>query len=224
MRLLRLLLTPAMQTTNDQPRAARAKKPAPKKTAPQRTPDKKTKPIELIQAEGHGVCLSMSELAIEFGRDPDTIKKRITELDIRPTGKRNGYPVYRLRDVIRTERLDENGKMDPDKMRPAERSAFYRSENDRLTFERDCGLLYQRHEIEAELASVFRVVTQELDTLVDELERDVQPSPVVLSRIEDKLLLARERMYQAIAEGKTTSGALDAQPAAKRLQSWDVGP
>lgn len=213
-----------MQTTPDQASKVRAKKPAPAKASPKRSTDKKTKPLELLQAEGHGVCLSLTQMAEEFARDPETIKKRIVELDIRPTGKRNGFPVYRLRDLMRMERLDETGKLDPSKMRPAERSAFYRSENDRLTFERDCGLLFERHEIEAELAAVFRVVTQELDTLVDELERDVQPSPIVLSRIEDKLLLARERMYQAIAEGKTTSGALAAPAPAKSLGSWDVGP
>lgn len=219
-----------MQIPTGHPATVRAKKTAGKpgrktaaKAPPARAPDKKTKPIELIQAEGHGVCLSMSELATEFGRDPDTIKKRIAELDIRPSGKRNGYPVYRLRDVMRIERLDENGKLDPDKMRPAERSSFYRSENDRLQFERDCGLLYLRHEIETEIAAVFRIITQELDTLIDELERDVQPSPVVLARIEDKLLALRERMYQAIVRGKAISGALDV-PAARTVTSWEVGP
>ena len=47
------------------------------------------------------VLLSVSEAAREFGYHRQTIAKRIAELGIRPSGTRNGHPVYRVRDLLR---------------------------------------------------------------------------------------------------------------------------
>lgn len=187
---------------------------------------RRTKSLEEIQAEGHGVCLSLNEICEEFGRDYETIKKRLHEVDVRPTGTRHGHPVYRLKDLMRLERTDAQGNTDPDKMRPAEQSAYYRAQRDRMELEKDLKQLYRCEDIEAEFARVFRVVTHELETLVDELERDVQPSPMVLTRIEDKLIVLRERMYRAISEGRTAGDVNGAHPSQAQhpVASWDVGP
>ena len=53
------------------------------------------------------VLLSVSEAAREFGYHRQTIAKRIAELGIRPSGTRNGHPVYRVRDLLRIERTRE---------------------------------------------------------------------------------------------------------------------
>ena len=50
------------------------------------------------------VLLSISQAATEFGRDRATVAKRIAELGLQPTGKRRGYPVFRVRDLIEIER------------------------------------------------------------------------------------------------------------------------
>lgn len=146
----------------------------------------------------HGVCLSVSQWAAESGHDRHTVSKRITDLQIQPAGTRTGYPVYRLKDLLELERKTDGGKLDPDKMSPFERQAHYKAEEARLKVDRERGELLQREDVARENARVLKAIVQELDTIVDRIERDVGASPAILDKIEEVIDAIREAIYIAI--------------------------
>lgn len=158
------------------------------------------------------VALSVNQAAEEFGHDRRTVTKRIRELNIQPFGARQGHPVYRLRDLIEIERKSANGAQDPDKLNPFERQAHFKAESERLKVDLERGSLLRREDVEEEWARVLRAIALELDTVVDEIERDVGASPLVCEKIEQKLDVIRERMYQRIVEQPAEEDQDDAVP------------
>lgn len=76
----------------------------------------------------------------------------------------------------------------------------------RLDVER--GLLLRAEDVEAEWARVLKVISHELDLIVDEVERDVGASAVVLEKIEAKLDQIRQRMHDGIVNAD--AGAVSA--------------
>lgn len=173
-------------------------KPAVKKPAAKRAPAKVEKTIAETPPDAVGVLLSVSQASEEFGHDRRTITKRIGELGIRPAMERNGYSVYRLRDLMELERRGAEGKQDPDKMGPFERQAHFKAEGERLKVDQARGVLMVATHHQAEVARVLKVCVQELEAMTDEIERDVGASPIVLERIEEKIDRARQRMYDGI--------------------------
>lgn len=145
-----------------------------------------------------GVFLSINEAATEFGNARRTITKRIANLGIRPAGSRQGYSVYRLRDLLEIERRNDDGAKDPEKLNPFDRHAHYKAESEKNKVNRERGELITREAHEREGARRLKVVAQELDTVVDEIERDVGADPIVLEKIEQKIDTIRERMYEGI--------------------------
>jgi hypothetical protein len=145
-----------------------------------------------------GVHLSINQAAQEFGHDRATIAKRVRELGLSPAGERQGHPVFRLRDLLTMERHGPDGDADPDKMSPFERQAHYKAESEKQRVNLARGQLMQREAAEVEWSRVLRVIALELDTVVDEIERDVGASQSVLEKIEAKLDVVRERMYESI--------------------------
>jgi phage terminase Nu1 subunit (DNA packaging protein) len=131
--------------------------------------------------------LSVSQIADEFGMARATVAKRIEALGIRPEGKRLGYPVYRMRDIVRisgdAEPGDEN---DPLRMRPTDRRAWFQSENERLKFEQEQGLLIPAGEVEAEMAHIAKIVTRALATMPDRIERDMRLPAAVVEYISEQ--------------------------------------
>jgi len=172
------------------PRAKKAKfvpaaKTAPKKAFSQQTP-------------AAGVLLSINEAAEEFGCDRHTLSKRVRDANLFGAGDRNGYPVYRLRDLIRAWRAAEDGNRNPDNMTPFERQAHFKAESERLRLDIARGAALKREIAEMEWARVLKSIALELDTIVDELERDVGLSTAQLEKIEEKLDAVRTRMYERI--------------------------
>ena len=49
----------------------------------------------------HQILLSVSQIASEFGMARPTVSKRLDAAGIKPSDKRGGHPVYRMRDVVR---------------------------------------------------------------------------------------------------------------------------
>lgn len=145
-----------------------------------------------------GVHLSIQQAAEEFGHDRKTIAKRIRELGIQPDGKRQGYDVFRLRALLAIERATESGKIDPDKLGPFERNAFYKSETERIELGERIGSLLRREDVEQEWARVLRLAAQDLEVVVDEIERDVGAPGPVIEKLEQKLDEMRERLFQRI--------------------------
>lgn len=148
--------------------------------------------------------LSVSQIAAEFGMARATVSKRIDALGIRPDGKRLGYPVYRLRDIVRiagdSDPADEN---DPMRMRPQDRRAWFQSENERLKFESEQGRLIPAAEVEAEMAEMAKVVTRALATLPDKLERDLRICSDVVGYVARQCRTTMEELHAAMADEVT---------------------
>jgi hypothetical protein len=152
-----------------------------------------------------GTNLSIRQLAEETGFDRDTVSKKLTESGVRPSGKRGGHPVYRLRDALPALYVTgPDGRQDPEKMDPFRRKAHYQAEHELLSLARERGELVPRMEVEQEQARVLKILVQALDTLPDLLERDCALTAAALGRVEQIVDGAREQMYEALAEPDVT--------------------
>lgn len=143
--------------------------------------------------------LSVSQISAEFGMARATVAKRIEALAIRSDGKRLGYPVYRLRDIVRIAGDGDPGdENDPMKMRPCDRLAHFRAENSRIEFEERQGRLIPAGQVEEEMAAVAKVVTRFYETFPDRLERDLRVGPDVVEYAIQCCREAREELSKII--------------------------
>lgn len=190
--------------TPEQKQAARDKRNADKRdqrAASGGTNKRAAKSLESLKEEGHGICLSIEQAALEFQRDASTIRRRIIDCNIRPAAIRSSFPVYSLRSLLEMENMGPDGKIDPEKLRPFDRKAHYQADGERIKLQVLCKELLHRTDVEIEWGRVLKVVKQALDTLVDIVDRDVAPSPIVLERISKCVDAVREDMAEAIANG-----------------------
>lgn len=146
------------------------------------------------------ILLSVSQIASEFGMARATVSKRIDALGIHAERKRAGYPVYRLRDIVRIfGDLASSEENDPMKMRPQDRRAWFQSENERLKFESEEGRLIPAGEAEAEMGEIAKIVTRALSTLPDKLERDLRVSPAVVEYVTHQCRATADELYAVMA-------------------------
>lgn len=145
-----------------------------------------------------GCNLSISTLAAEFGQTRDTVRKRLIDGDVQPSGKRGGYPVYRLKDALPALLGAGNGQ-DPDTMDPYKRKAHYQGEHEKLKLQVERRELITRIETEQEMAAMLKTVGEFYDVLPDTLERDCALSPATLQRVEEALDRSREELYLRLA-------------------------
>ena len=132
----------------------------------------------------------------------ETVAKRIAKAGVQPDGKKDGYPVYRLRDaapaLIEAAPTDEAGEIDPDKLPPEKRRAWFQSERDRMELEAKAGKLIPALEHERDMARLVGMVVQAFETLPDILERDEDLQPHQVERVQKVLDGVRERLYARI--------------------------
>jgi uncharacterized protein DUF1441 len=166
---------------------------------------------EITPIKKSGVLCSMRELQDELGLDRDTVKRRILACRIEPAGERQGWPVYRLRDVVQAVMLrDEHGNLDPEKLEPYQRQAYYKAQLDKLKLDTEMRQVVPLIEVEQEQARIFRIVQLFLDTLPDICERDCGIGPGVVSRIERAVNEVRDQLHRAIVEDKPNDQAKSA--------------
>jgi hypothetical protein len=150
---------------------------------------------------GQGLHLSISTLAAEFGMTRETVSKRLADASSVPSGKRGGYPVYRLKDVYPyLVGAQIAAGEDPQNLDPYRRQAHYKAELDRLKLEQETRELIPRLEVEQEQARILRVVAQTLDTLPDVVERDCGASAAQIQRLERAIDECREALYTELAD------------------------
>lgn len=134
---------------------------------------------------------SISRLADLFGHTRETISKKIKESGVTPANKRAGYPVYNIRDIAAFTggaKPEENNAFDeinPNKLHPKDRDAYYSSENRRLAFEKSQNQLLDKDETAQALAETLKKVALTFDTFADVLERDVGLSPEQIEKVND---------------------------------------
>jgi hypothetical protein len=158
---------------------------------------------------GRGTHLSIRALADELGVDRDTVSRRLTAASVKPSGKRGGYPVYRLKDVIKAVLSSgEDGGIDPDRLEPFQRKAHYQAEHEKIALERERGELVPVMEIERAYGLIFTTFAQAMDTLPDLLERDAAATPMQLVEIEKVIDRTREELYRALIEEDDADSAV----------------
>lgn len=161
------------------------------------------------------VRLSIARLAAEFGMARETVSKRLAQANVQPDGKRAGYPVYRLRDAC-PALIDSAGYaggeegIDPSKMKPSDRRAWYQSENERLKFEQETGQLILAAEVHAEFSAAAKIVVRELETLPDRAERDLRCGAEVVEYLQTEVRNIRTEIAKHMAEDDEDDARLSA--------------
>lgn len=173
------------------------KKTLAKKSPRQRKAKQATRPAPAESPVNRGVLLSIRQASEEFECDRTALTKKIRDAGLLPAA---GGEQYRLRDLLRVHRSGADGKADPNKMTPFERQAHYRAEAECMRVDLERGRLLRAEDVETEWARVLKAIAHELDLVVDEIERDVGASAAVLEKIEAKLDVIRQRMYNRIVD------------------------
>lgn len=98
---------------------------------------------------------SISQLSDIFGRDRRTVTKYLREASVRPTGKRNGYPIYSLREAatylcdMDPDFIDRRlATMNPQDLPPLITKEYWNGKSARLKFLRDDGKLWETSAVE----------------------------------------------------------------------------
>lgn len=155
--------------------------------------------------------VSISRLAAGFRMARETVSKKLAEANIQPVGKRDGYPVYPLREaaeaILGTASFDEDGNADPRKLAPEKRKAWYQSEISRLQVETNTRQLIPAGEVEAEFADLIKSLVQYLDTLGDQLERDCGLTPEQVERVNETVTSLRAQWYAKLIQDDAVATA-----------------
>jgi hypothetical protein len=141
-----------------------------------------------------GVHLSLTQIAAEFSCARDTVNRRLDDAGVLASADGG----FRLKDVLAA--FAEASPVDPDKLRPFERKAFYQAEHEKLQLQAERGELVPRLEVEQEQARILKSIAVSLDTLPDRFERDVGANPAQVGKLETLLDEVRESLYSTLAE------------------------
>ena len=155
---------------------------------------------------------SISRLASELGMDRKTVAKRLRDGGVAPAGKREGYDVYRLVDVVPYLSRTViggigDGTVDPRDLPPTERRAYYQSENERMKAEVTAGCLVPAAEVESDYAELVKLIAQFFDTLPDVMERDCSLTPEQVMQVEKSCDRIRQAMYEKVVEADVRDSA-----------------
>lgn len=147
---------------------------------------------------------SLNQLAREFGIARETVQARLRSSDVKPSGERRGFPVYRV-SVAAKAILSPPASIgvvtnDPDRMSPKERADWYKSENDRIKFERESGIAVDSNAAREQMAVIAKTGLQVLETLPDILERDYSLDAKIVSGVESKIDSLREQWANLLEE------------------------
>lgn len=127
------------------------------------------------------LTLSVRRLSEEFGMARETVTKRLANSNVRPAGSRQGHPVYRIKDaaqaLLDSSMTGADGEIDPAKLSPQDRNAWYQAEGRRVDLEARTGQLIPAGEVHEQFALLVKTVNGVLDTLPDTLERDKRITP-----------------------------------------------
>lgn len=142
---------------------------------------------------------SLRSFCEAFNRDRDTVARQVAAAGLAPAGEFGGHPTYSVYDLVQACYLaGDDGRINPDKLRPFERGAYYKAELDKLRLEQELGELVPRLEVEQELARVFKIFAQAFDTTPDRVERETGAEPGVIASVERALDGAREDVHRLL--------------------------
>jgi len=143
---------------------------------------------------------NITRLGDAFGMHRDTVRKKLREASVVPTGTRNNVNTFSLKDVgpALFREAQSGSSDDPDSLTPTDRQAWFQSELSRVKLEREMRLLVPVEEAHREMGRLAKAVASVLDSLADTLERDAGLPPEAIDLVEKTTDSLREQMYQAI--------------------------
>lgn len=106
-----------------------------------------------------------------------------------------GYVTY-----LQNAGVNAEGNLDPEKLDPFKRRAFYQGELDKLKVAVERSELVPSFEVEQMFATVFKQVAEFFDTLPDILERDCGATSQMVLKVEALLDRLREELHKQILE------------------------
>jgi hypothetical protein len=151
---------------------------------------------------------TMSQIAQMFETDAKTLPQRMK--GIIPSGKRNGYKVYKIREAA--SRLVKPGfeieefirQMSPQELHPLLLKEFWNGQRARLTYEKEIGNLWPTEDVVALFAVLENGIRQTMLLVVDDIEREegfTDGQRRAFRRITDaSLTLFKEKLTEGFQE------------------------
>ncbi len=153
---------------------------------------------DVVSAASRTALVSISRVSDELGLARETVARRIADLAIQPAGERQGYPVYRWRDVVLLREAEGSA-------RASDILALQRAEESRVATaikQRQLDLLERRSvdagEVEQVMAAVVSAVVQTYMTLPDRMEKKAGLLPEHVDRLSSMLDEDREALYATL--------------------------
>lgn len=147
---------------------------------------------------------SLTQLSREFGIARETVSRRLAIAGVDSSRMRRGYSVYRVmpaaKAILMPPSLSGDTLNDPEKMSPKERADWFKSENERLKFERDSGISVYSDDAREQMAVIAKTGLQVLETLPDVLERDFNLDTEIIIGIENKIDELRTQWANLLGE------------------------
>ncbi len=144
---------------------------------------------------------NISNIAEMLGFGRDTVRKRIKAAELPKAGREGNADLYYLKDaaVALFGNTGSTGSaVDPNKMKPGDRRAWYQSENERLKFELEISVLCQAEKVRTEFSNLAKPMLAELEVLPDILERDCGLPPDAVQMVQSKIDDLRNNIAQAV--------------------------
>lgn len=144
--------------------------------------------------------LSVRALSRLTGLDRDRLSRALG--DAKPAGRRAGHPVYALAEVLpllcRPGVADAAGEIDPDRLTPSDRRAWYDSESKRRELQVRDRELIPAAEVSQVVATAFASIASELRAIADNLERHGDATPEQAERIERRIDAALDTLAERL--------------------------
>lgn len=144
----------------------------------------------------------LARLAECFGIHRHSLAKKIRDAGVLPSGEYRGNPTYAVRDVaaVLFGHSAPGDTVDPDKLAPTDRKAWYESEVRRLDVARRMREVIPTDEVERVIATAFAAIASDLRALPDNLERKHGLDGELVREIENGIYAAMDSLADKLGE------------------------